>query len=148
MASRTFGDNEPFIISSIFLEVQQEVEIKYGRICTRRAESVLFAVMNDSSGATFWVKLSKAISRYHVAESERTKYHSFGTKYFKRVKKHFQSQETDRKYAQTSPTSETNWASSSRLCEQEQYEMKVSAGEDRLDPGWEPEYVGPTAWHT
>jgi hypothetical protein len=143
-----YYDNEPFIVEHVFREVKLKVEAKYGTINEARTREMLYVVMKDQGSNSFTTALSRAKTVVRVPEAERSKYHSFGVRYFKHPDVHKSGQKKAPRLSEPAPT---NWDMIKYLCSKEVLARAIETHEDIISPNgedldWSPDYEG-LKWH-
>jgi len=136
-----------FIIKGIFNKALEETVVEYGMVDEDVAHSIIFRIMDLKEGGEEHVRaLQRAIAE-KIDPAIQTRYYSLVTKYFRRaagkkLRKPILMPKLLQGTALTSPavaSDGTNWEEIFRLCEAEQYERQVEAGENRLSPEWTPD---------
>lgn len=140
-----YYDNDPSIVEHVFREVKLQIEAKYGRVNEARTREMLYVVMKDKGSISFYTALSRAKTVVKVPETERSKYHSFGVRYFKHPDVHKSGRKKAPRPSEPAPT---NWGAIKYLCSKEVLARAVETHENVISPDgedldWSPEYEGP-----
>ncbi len=149
-------DNDPNIVESAFSDAIHKAEAKYGEINKEKARRIIFRVINDTKSSNFPTKLSRAKTLEGVSESERTRYHSCATIYFKDARVSAWRRRLGKAKVATSGSSLHNSPDSDdieeeiqRRREEEAWDMAKERNEhiigaDGTDHNFSPDYIGAT----
>ena len=149
-------DNDPNIVESAFSDAINKAEAKYGEINEEKARRIIFRVMNDTDSAQFITKLSRAKTLERVSESERARYHSCATIYFKDPRVSAWRRRLGKAKVAISGSSLPNSPDSDDIEEEIQRRRKEEAwdmakernehiiGPDGTDHDFSPDYMGAT----
>ena len=148
--------NDPNIVIPAFNDAMRKAEAKYGAINEEKARRIIFRVINDTKSSNFPTKLSRAKTLEGLSESERTRYHSCATIYFKDPRVSAWRRRLGKAKVATSGSSLPNSPASDdieeeiqRWREEEAWDMAKERNEhiigaDGTDHDFRPDYTGAT----